>query len=231
MAWNRGTMSAEEILGMKPEDLRTKLDSAATREDLTAATAKMDEFGSALSAIQASIAALSAPRVIEDPNITADLNDPTTQMLTDPAGFVTRQTQNISNQASQARADILEMRARQKYAGAFSKYGDEIMAGANRFSLDQRAGENFWDFHIRTVMGDKYIKGETSGSYPSLVGSGSFAPGSPDTPDPNGNLDPAVAAFLKERGVPLDKAAKIKSHMIDNGEPVSIDTYKKVVNG
>jgi hypothetical protein len=228
MAWTGKQLSAEEILGMKPEELKTKLDSAVTKEDLAAATTKIDEFGSSLSQIQAALASLTAKPEHIDPNVKNDLDDPTTQMLTDPTGFITRQTQNISDQATSARADILEMRARSAYPGAFSKYGDEIMAGAKRFSLGQRAGENFWDFHIRTFMGDKYIKGETQGSYPSHIGSGSFAPGSPDSSDENKGFDPQVAAFLKERGVPLDKAAVIKKSMMDNGEPVSIDTYRKV---
>lgn len=230
MAWQK-QMTAEEILGMKSEDLRSKLDSSATKDDLTAISTKQDEFGSSLAAIQASLAKLTTAPPVDDPNLAADLNDPTTQMLTDPTGFVNRATQNISAQAASARADILEMRARQAYPGAFGKYNDELVTGANKFSLEQRAQPSFWDFHIRTFMGDKYIKGETQGAYPSLVGSSSFAPNpSGDPSDPNKGFDPQVAAFLRERNIPLDKAAILKKNF-DNGEPVSIDTYKKAVNG
>jgi hypothetical protein len=232
MAWNSGRqMTAEEILGMKPEDLRSKLDSSVTKDDLTAISTKQEEFGTTLSAIQASLAALTRKPETPDPTLEADLNDPTTQMLTDPAGYVTRQTQGIANTASATRADLNEMRARQAYPAAFNKYNDELTTGANKFSLDQRANPSFWDFHIRTFMGDKYIKGETQGSYPSLVGSSSFAPNAQGDPsDPNKGFDPQVAAFLKERGVPLDKAAILQKNF-ENGEPVSIDTYKKAVNG
>jgi hypothetical protein len=228
MAWNnRGQMSAEEILGMKPEDLRTKLDGAASKEDITAATDKIAGLEGSLAAIQASLAKLTTPPPVVDPNDAADLNDPTTQMLTDPQGFVARQTQNLAKQSAETKAQLNEMRARGAYPGAFSKYNDELMKSVNNFSLEQRAQEGFWDFHIRTFMGDKYIKGEATGSYPSLMGSGSgySSVGAPE--DQNGGLDPQVAAFLKDRGVPLDKAAQIKKNMIDNGEPVSIDTYKK----
>lgn len=233
MAWNSGRqMTADEILGMSKEDLRSKLDSSATKDDLTAISTKQEEFGTSLAAIQASLARLTSPPAPDpDPNINADLNDPTTQMLTDPTGFVNRATQNISAQAASARADILEMRARQTYPAAFNKYNDELTTGANKFSLEQRANPSFWDFHIRTFMGDKYIKGETQGSYPSLVGSSSFAPNAQGhSDDPNKGFDPQVAAFLKERGVPIDKAAILKQ-AFDNGEPVSIDTYKKAANG
>jgi hypothetical protein len=231
MAWTGKQLSAEEILGMKPEDLRSKLDSSATKDDLTAISTKQEELGSTLASIQASLAALTKQPETPDPNLNADLTDPTTQMLTDPQGYIGRQTQGIAAQALAARADILEMRARSAYPGAFAKYNDELVTGANKFSIEQRANPSFWDFHIRTFMGDKYIKGETQGSYPSLMGSGSYAPGNVDPGDPNKGIDTEVAGFLKDRGVPLDKAAIIKKSMIDNGEPVSIDTYKKVVNG
>ena len=232
MAWNSGRqMSAEEILGMKPEDLRSKLDSSATKDDLTAISTKQEEFGTTLSAIQASLAALTRKPETPDPTIEADLNDPTTQMLTDPQGYIIRQTQNLANATAATRADLNEMRARSAYPGAFAKYNDELTAGSNKFSLDQRASPSFWDFHIRTFMGDKYIKGETGGSYPSLVGGSSFAPqNSGDPMDPNKGIDPEVAGWLKERGIPIDKAAILKKNF-DNGEPVDINTYKKAVNG
>jgi hypothetical protein len=229
MAWQK-QMTAEEILGMKPEDLRNKLDSSATKDDLTAISTKQGEIETSLSAIQASLAALTKKPEVPDPTIQSDLDDPTTAMLTDPTGFVNRATKDISAQAAEARADILEMRARSAYPAAFSKYNDELVSSANKYSVEQRANKSFWDFHIRTFMGDKYIKGEEKGSYPSMIGSSSFGPGQDDSSDPNKGLDPQVAAFLKERGVPLDKAAIIKQQQ-SAGEPVDINTYKKAVNG
>jgi hypothetical protein len=230
MAWQK-QMTAEEILGMNPEELRNKLDSSVKKEDLTEITSKQEEFGTTLSAIQASLAKLTSQPETPNPTLQADLDDPTTAMLTDPTGFITRHTQGIANTASATRADLNEMRARQAYPGAFSKYNEELVAGANKFSLDQRSQPLFWDFHIRTFMGDKYIKGETQGSYPSLMGSSSFAPnGGGDVNDPNHGFDPQVAAFLKEHNIPLDKAAIVKKAQ-DNGEPVDINTYKKAVNG
>jgi hypothetical protein len=225
-------MSAEEILGMKPEDLRSRLDGSATKDDITGVTSKVESIENSLAAIQASLAKLTTPpptpEVIDD-------TDPTTKLLTDPAAYVRDETKGISKQAAEARADILEMRARAKYPGAFAKYNDELTASANRFSTDQRAQEGFWDFHIRTFMGDKYIAGKTEGSYPSLMGSGSYAPGSGSVDDdPNKGIDPQVATFLKERGIPLEKAAQIKKMMIDSGEPVDLNTYKqfkKAANG
>jgi hypothetical protein len=221
-------MSAEEILGMKPEDLRSKLDSSATKDDLTGVNTKLGEFETSLSSIQTMLSKLTSKPETPDPTLEADLNDPTTQMLTDPSGYVSRQTQGIANTAAAARADINEMRARNKYPGAFAKYGDELVTTAKNFSLAQRAGENFWDFHIETITGRKVLKGEIeSGSYPSLMGSSSFAPNSSGNEnDPNKGLDPQIAAFLKDRGVPLDKAAMVKQAQ-DNGEPVDINTYRK----
>lgn len=232
MAWNRGQMSAEEILGMKPEDLKAKLDSAVTKEDLTATQTKIEEQAGALAKIQEMLAKLTTPTPEPDPVVVADSEDPTTQMLTDPQGFISRSTKGIAETASQARADILEMRARNAYARAFAKYGKELMEGAKSFSLAQRAQDGFWDFHIRTFMGDKYIKGETgSGSYPSLLGSSTISSTHMEDPDdPNKGFNPEVASFLKERGVPLEKAAKIKLLMADQGEPISLASYKEKAN-
>jgi len=234
MAWpgNRGQLSAKEILGMEPDELKTKLDSAVTRDDLASTTAKLEEQGSALSEIRSMLASLTAkPAPEPDPNIKLDADDPTTQVLTDPAGFVQRQTANIGETALQARADVLEMRARQEYPGAFAKYGEALMQAANNFPVSARAQASFWSAHIRMVVGDKFIKGEIeSGSYPSLVGSSSFAPNSPGSDnDPNKGFTPDMAAFFKERNVPLEQAAKIKKLMSENGEPISIENYKGVM--
>jgi hypothetical protein len=224
--WNRGTVSAEEILGMKPEDLRSRLDAAATKDDVTAAvTAANEETKNTLAALQESIAKLSAPaspvRTTEEPL------DPTTAILTDPNAYIREQTAGVNETALSARADVQEMRARQSYGGIFAKYGEDLMKTAANFSLEQRSKPGFWDFHIRSFMGDKYIKGDTEGSYPSTLGAGSFTSGITPPEDANKGLDPQVAAFLKERGVPLDKAALLNKTMIKDGEPVNIDTYRK----
>lgn len=220
-------LTAEEILGMKPEDFRAKMDGAVTKDDLTAATAKIEEQGNTLAEIKASLAKLTTPVAQPDPNFVADLEDPTTQMLTDPAGYVARQTLGLQNTALETKAQLLEMRARSKYAGAFQKYDKELTDGAARFSIAQRAQDSFWDFHVATLTGQKVLAGEfQGGSYPSLMGNGSYGANVSEPIDPNSGFDPQVSAFLKERGVPLEKAALIKKAM-DNGEPVDINTYKK----
>ena len=54
MAWpNRGTLTAKEILGMEPDELKSKLDSAVTKDDLTKATSTIEQQGNALSEIRA----------------------------------------------------------------------------------------------------------------------------------------------------------------------------------
>ena len=233
MAWpgNKGSMSAKEILGMEPDELKTRLDSSATKEDVTAQNAKLEEHGTALSEIRAMLAKLTSPPPPEpDPNISADLNDPTTQILTDPSGFINRQTQGTQAIALQARADVLEMRARSEYPGAFAKFGETLMQSAKNFPVSARAQENFWSSHIRMVMGDKLVKGELeSGSYPSLMGSSSFSPNSQNDSDPNRGFSPDMAKFFKDRNIPLDKAEKIKRLMSDNGEGINMENYKGVV--
>ena len=229
--WSGKQLSAEDILGMKPEDLKTKLESAATKADLEEFKAKQTEQTNSLTAIQAALAKLTTPPPPDpDPNIKADVDDPTTQILTDPAGYINRQTAEVANTALQARADVLEMRARSAYSGAFAKYGQELTESAARFSLAQRAQDGFWDYHVRTFTGDKFLKGDLQqGSYPSMIGSSSFAPsnGVSDN-DPNKGFIPDQVEFFKDHKVPLDKAAALKK-MLDGGEPISLDTYKRMV--
>lgn len=232
MAWpNKGTVSAKEILGMEPDELKSKLEAAVTKDDLTATTTKLEEQGNALNEIRSMLAKLTTPTPEPDPNVKLDADDPTTQVLTDPQGFINRQTAGIAATAAQAKADVLEIRARQKHAGAFQKYEKDIMDSANNFPVTARAHENFWDNHIAMVLGQKVVRGELeSGSYPSLVGSSSFAPSSGHSDsDPNKGFNPDMAAFFKERGIPLEKAEKIKKLMVDNGEPINMDNYKKEV--
>jgi hypothetical protein len=131
----------------------------------------------------------------------------------------------------QAAADVQEMRARQANPSIFQKYGQQISESAGKFPLQQRAQSSFWDWHLRTYLGDKLMKGEIeSGSYPSLMGGSSFAPSATgETADPNKGFDPQVAARLKERGIPLDKAAAINDLMSKNGEPIDIQRYQEAV--
>lgn len=214
---------------MEPDELKTRLDSAATKTDVTETKTKLEGIEGTLAALQASLAKLTAPPPADpDPNIKLDADDPTTQMLTDPAGYVARQTAGTQAVALQARADVLEMRARSEYPGAFAKYGQTLMDSAKNFNIGARAQEGFWSSHIRMVMGDKLVKGELeSGSYPSLMGGSSFAPSNPgDAQDPNRGFSADQAGFFKERGVKLADAAKLKRLMVDNGEPISMENWK-----
>lgn len=234
MAWPNGKVSAKEILGMEPDELKQKLEGAASKDDLNAIRTQNEENRNLLISLQQSLAKLTAPPPPDpDPNIVADKNDPVTQVLTDPAGFVSRQTAGVEQTALQARADVLEMRARQKYAGAFQQFGDALTAAAQRFPVSARANEGFWDAHIRQVVGDQVIQGKVeAGSYPSLMGGSSFAP-TPggEASDPNKGFSPDVAAWFKEHNIPLDKAAKINELMAKNGEPITLENYKgKVAN-
>jgi hypothetical protein len=233
MAWgNNKGVSAEEILGMKPEDLKSKLDSAATKEDLKAATDAVDGLKGSLAEIQGALAKLTkGPDPVPDPAVLADQNDPTTQVLTDPAGFVARATAGTQKTALEAQAGLMEIRARQENPGVFQKFGAQLLESASKFPAEQRGTAGFWPWMIRTFVGDKYMKGELEGgSYPSLMGGSSFAPNaSGDVTDPNKGFDPEVAARLKERGIPLDKAAAINKLMAVDGEPIDIERYKAAV--
>src|SRR6516162_5186236 len=126
MAWpNKATVSAKDILGMEAEELKTKLDSAASKDDVKAATDAVEGLKGTIGELQAALAKLTTPTPQPDPNIQADVNDPTTQILTDPAAYIGRQTAGMGQVALKAAADVNEMRARQKYAGAFQQYGAE----------------------------------------------------------------------------------------------------------
>lgn len=227
MAWNK-QLTAEEILGMKPEDLKAKLDSAASKDDVTAAKTAVEEVKGTLEAIKASLAALTTPKepVLENNN---DDSDPAVKMLSDPKKFVADETKAIKD--SQLRTDVSlnEMRARQNpsLAPAFREYGKEIMAMAEKISLEQRAHPGFWEWHIRTVIGDKMIKGELKQGYPSLLGTGSGPRGEGgDADDPNFGFDPDMAQFFKNRGKNLKDMAFLRDRMTKDGDTLTESAWK-----
>jgi hypothetical protein len=226
--FGNNTVDPEKIIGMKPEELKSKLDSAVTKDDLKAVTEQVTQFNTGLTELRESLKALTTPRdpdpVVEDPT------DPTTAVLTDPKGFIRNETRGLQEQQIQTQAQLQEMRARQnpKLAGVFSKYGDEMVAMAEKMPLAQRAQPGFWEWHARTFVGDKMITGKIDqGSYPSLIGSSTVSPNTDgSTADPNKGFDPQVAEWFKNRHVPLDKASKIQQIMGRDGDPISLANYK-----
>lgn len=223
-------MTAEQILGMSADDAKKKLEGAASKDDVTALSDKFEAQNTTLSAIQASLAALTTKPPIPDPAAELDLNDPTTAMLSDPGGFINRQTMGMQATALSAKADVQEMRARQKYAGAFAKYGAELMETAKHFNVQARAMDGFWDQHIASFTGNKYLKGELEGGgYPSLLGNSTIQPqGSMggDVNDPNRGFTPDQVAYFKDRGIPLDEAAALHKLMHVDGEPIDMQKWK-----
>lgn len=219
----------EKVLGMSQEDFKKKLDSAVTKDDLTALKTEMAEASKgSLDEIKAALAALKPPPV--DPATEIDPTDPTVAVLNDPTGFVRKQMQPLADGQVQTQAQLQEMRARQnpRFAKIFNEFGDELVGMAAKMPVGSRAQDNFWEWHIRTFLGDKFVKGELKQtSYPSLIGSSTVAPGSSDPNDPAAGMDPQVAAWLKDRGVPLDKAARITKLMGQDGEPITLENYKR----
>src|SRR5271167_1094625 len=98
--WNP---TAEELIGMKAEDLKSKLDAAATKDDLTNALKPVEELKGSLDAIKASLAALTTPKepVIETP---PDDTDPAVKMLANPKGFVSDETKDLRESQLETRA-------------------------------------------------------------------------------------------------------------------------------
>jgi hypothetical protein len=224
-------MTAEQILGMSTDEFKQKIEGAVTKDDLKSLK---DETASTLTSIRETLEALKPRQEVKsDPQIEADLNDPTTSMLADPQGFVQRQTQGTQALALQTRADILEMRARQANPGIFQKYGKELMEAAKAYNLASRCQENFWEFHMNSFLGSKVRTGELeSGSYPSLLGGSTVqASGSMggEVNDPNRGFTADQVAYFKERGIPLAKAAAYRDVMHKDGDPIDIATYKKRV--
>jgi hypothetical protein len=226
--FQNGPVDAEKIIGMKPEELKAKLDSAVTKDDLKAVGEQVAQFNSGLAELKASLAALTTPK--ETPLIEDDPTDPTTKVLTDPEKFVRDQTKGLQDGQIQTRAELQEMRARQnpRLRAVFDKYGDEMVASAAKMPLATRAQDGFWEWHARTFVGDKMISGKIDReSYPSLIGSSTISPSSDGKEtDPNAGFDPQVAEWLKGRNVPLTKAARIQQIMGRDGDPITIQNYK-----
>ena len=218
----------EDILGMSQEEFKKRLDGGATKEDLASLAEENKKTASSLDEIKAALAALkpAAAEPVLDPG------DPTTDLLTDPTGFINKSTRGLQDAQLQTQADLQEMRARQnpEFSGIFAKYGKDLIERAAGMSIAQRANPNFWAWHIRTVVGDKLIKGEIKAeNYPSLIGTSSVGPNVGDTSNPGDRFTQEQRDYFKSRGIPLDKAAAIQK-LYDDGEQISMANVKKAAN-
>jgi hypothetical protein len=224
-----GRMSAEQILGMTTEEFTKKMEAAVTKDDLKAF---QSEQSSTLQSLKEALEALK-PKPVETPNpqLQADADDPTTSMLADPTGFISRQTMGVQNTALAAKADVQEMRARQENPGAFQKYGKELMESAKSYSVQFRAQDGFWRQHIASFIGNKFMAGEIEqGSYPSLLGSSSVAASGAfggESIDVNRGFTNDQVAYFKERGISVEKAAAYRDLMDRDKEPIDMGAYKK----
>lgn len=220
----------EQILGMKPEELKQRLDSSATKDDITGIKDQVAEFSAGLNSLKESLAKLTAPKPpVPEPDLTSD--EKTARLLLDPSAAIRDETKDLREQQILTRAELAEMRARQnpKLAGAFRQYGDELVAAAQRMPLESRAQNGFWEWHVRTFVGDKAINGKIGAdSFPSLIGSSTIGVNSEGKEtDPNEGFTPDVADWLKGRNVPLQKARRISQIMEKNGDPLSLQNYKE----
>ena len=224
-----GQTKPEDILGMSQEEFKKRLESTVTKEDFAKQAEENQKTASSLDEIKAAIAALK-PTPVAEPEV--DPSGEVADLLNDPKTFIKNSTKDLQASQLQTQADLQEMRARQdpNLAPYFAKHGEELVQKASGMSLAQRAHPNFWSFHVRTVMGDKLIKGEVKGgAYPSLIGTSSFGPSSTESTNPADGMAPDMVEYFKKRNIPLESAAKIMKLQAD-GEPISIATVKGVAN-
>jgi hypothetical protein len=220
----------EDVLGMSQEDFKKKLESAASKEDLETLKNEIGaSFTSSVEQLKAELAKITT-RPADPPPPPPDDDDPTTAVLTDPNGFIDKRTKPLNDALLMSNARLEEMRARQdpKFARIFGKYGADLVAAAEKMPLQQRGAPNFWEWMIKSYVGDKMLKGEIQPeSYPTLIGTSSVGPDvSSEGDDPNKGMDPEVAAWLKNRGMKMEDAAKINKIMGKNGDPISLANYK-----
>jgi hypothetical protein len=220
---------AEDLLGMSTAEFQEKLGKTVSKEDLEALKGELgQQFTSAVDSLKAELAKINTRP--PEPVVEPDPEDPTTAVLTDPGAFIDKRTQPIVNAQLQSQAQIQEMRARQdpRFARIFAKYGPELVKLAETMDLRGRGNTNFWEWHIKTFLGDKFVKGDLQGEqYPSLIGTSSVGPeAGGELEDVNGGMNPKVASWLKERGVDMKKASKINELMNRDGEPISLANYK-----
>jgi hypothetical protein len=228
MAWPK-TPTPEELIGMKPEELKSKLDGAASKEDVKAATDSVAEVKGTLAQIQESLKALTTPKLPEKVADATGDDDPTVRVLTDPAKFLADGTKDLRDGQAKVQAQVQEMRARQdpNLSAMFAKYGKELTEAAAKFPLAMQAQDNFWEWHTSTFLGVKVKKGEIRGdNFPALLGLSSVGPRADGSSgDQSFGFTPDMAFFLKERGVPLDRAARIRQLMHVDGEHLTHKNY------
>jgi hypothetical protein len=219
----------EDVIGMKPEELKAKLDAGASKDDLKALSDAQEKLGGTLKEIQDALKTLTTKP--PEPITESDPEDPTAAVLTDPAAFINRTTAPLRNATIANQAAVAELRARQEHGRFFEKHGADFLKWMddNKISLDQRGRPGFFDYAMKTFIGDNVMSGKFQAeSYPSLLGTSSISPNPNDPADPNQGLDPEMAQFYKQRKIPLDRAKKLMD-LMDKGEHIDME-HVKVAN-
>jgi hypothetical protein len=193
-----------------------------------AATDGVEALKGSLAQIQESLKNLTKPAE-PPPNKTDDSDDASVRVLTDPTKFVNDATKDLRDGNARIEAQVQEMRAKgdPRFSNVFNKYGKELAEAAKKFPASAQAQSNFWEFLIPKFLGDKLVAGEIrEGNMPTLMGASSVGVRSDgSSSDPDHGLNPEVAAYLRGKGVPIDKAAKIHKLMHVDGEPITIENY------
>lgn len=230
MPWPK-TPTAEEILGMSAEELKTKLGGAASKEDLTAALKPFEAQASSIEEIKKSLAALTTSR--ETPPPVVDDTDPAVSMLSNPKGFVADETKGLRQSQLETQAALSEIQARQnpEFAGIFRQYGTEIDGLVAKVPLATRATPNFWQSCMRQFIGDKFVRGEIrQNNFPSLLGSSSVVRGADgNADDPNFGFSQDMIDFFKGRGKnqkQIKDLAFIRDRMQRDGETISSEAWQ-----
>jgi len=216
---------------MKPEDLKSKLDSAATKEDFNAVQAAVDKQNASLETIKNSLAALTAPK-IETP-VTPSADEDAVRLLANPSEFLRDANRDVRMSQDEIKAQMAELQARQnpELAGFFRQYPKEAADLAAKAPVNLRAQANFWVSAVNQILGDKVRRGEIrEGKFPSLLGASSVgvrADGT--TEDTNFGFSDEMASFFKERGKSLKDMAFIRDRMdrrTGAGETIDLASWK-----
>lgn len=212
--------SLEEEFGMPVDEVKKRLNNSVPKEDFDALKAQNEEYGSTLTTLQQQLQSLTAPKtqVVEEV-------DPTTAMISDPLRFVQDATAGDRTLVYQSRADLQEIRARQKYAAVFAEHEKELLETAGKMSLGARAGDGFWDMHVQQILGGHALRGDLKGSYPSLMGGGSG--GYMNTGDRESRLEPHMAEHASKRGIKADDLQAAEK-LVTSKDKISLENYKKV---
>jgi hypothetical protein len=208
-----GKVDPVEVIGMSADELKGKLDSAASKDDLKAVTDGQTALQNTLTSLQQSIESLkSKPK--DDSGSEGDLD-----FLADPDKVLNSRLKPLTDQTYANTIMLQHDAARKAHPRDFDRWGTEIVKKMGELSADQQSDPRVWKAMVLMVRGEHADQIERDGATGQFGFLEPVSAGLRPDPKNNENLSPAEREMVKTLspfGVTADKYKRGKQRLVES---------------